>query len=449
MMSTVTYEAKLPSPEQISAEQHFEDPRSKAITNALTYIDNELDYKNNAFALDNPLVTLKPPKPPTTKVDRLETIINRLQAPDYDWKLRLAQGAYYYEKLVTLVQDRTKAADRPFLYQMLPAGIRWLPQNEQSPFQFAYSAYTTQRDYETDLIAGDMDKMLRNVTHPFVPNQVAFARREVMLAKLPNRGAAATPNGERCALRFLDSASSSGTRVRDWIVYRTLDNERHLWKIVDTLEASGRDHIVVSPVGDPSRTLFGAGQGDQIEALYYRRIVPAKYYLDVLGLYLLNLLVANSSITTNNREKIDVDDLEDWADPLQKGQPGIWDGISRRLFNGNTKNALREIYELIAEIYVNLTWHSSSSSYHGKAAAGRQEDLDPSAFLLDVVNDAKKLRNKVEDFLGVPLNTFENEWPTPERLQRSDESVDREFSVLLASPLDIKQLIIESRRSVV
>ena len=74
------YEAKLPSPEQISAEQHFEDPRSKAITNALTYIDNELDYKNNAFALDNPLVTLKPPKPPTTRVDRLETIINRLQA---------------------------------------------------------------------------------------------------------------------------------------------------------------------------------------------------------------------------------------------------------------------------------------------------------------------------------------------------------------------------------
>jgi hypothetical protein len=120
-----------------------------------------------------------------------------------------------------------------------------------------------------------------------------------------------------------------------------------------------------------------------------------------------------------------------------------------RPFNGNTKNALREIYELIAETYVNLTWHSGSSSYHGKAAAGRQEDLDPSAFLLDVVNDAKKLRNKVEDFLGVPLNTFENEWPTPERLQRSDESVDREFSVLLASPLDIKQLIIESRRSVV
>ena len=70
-------------------------------------------------------MTLKPPKPPTTKVDRLETIINRLQEPDYDWKLRLAQGAYYYEKLATLVQDRTKAADRPFLYQMLPAGIRW------------------------------------------------------------------------------------------------------------------------------------------------------------------------------------------------------------------------------------------------------------------------------------------------------------------------------------
>ena len=137
-------------------------------------------------------MTLKPPKPPSTKVDRLETIINRLQEPDYDWKLRLAQGAYYYEKLATLVQDRTKAADRPFLYQMLPAGIRWLPQNEQSPFQFAYSAYISQRDYETDLVVGDMDKMLRTVTHPFVPNQVAFARREVMLTKIDSRGSEAT-----------------------------------------------------------------------------------------------------------------------------------------------------------------------------------------------------------------------------------------------------------------
>jgi hypothetical protein len=90
-------------------------------TNALVYIDTELDYKNNAFALDNPLITLKPPKPPKTRVDRLETIINQLQEPNCDWRLRLAQGAYYYEKLAALVQDRTKAADRPFLYQMLPA----------------------------------------------------------------------------------------------------------------------------------------------------------------------------------------------------------------------------------------------------------------------------------------------------------------------------------------
>ncbi len=112
--------------------------------------------------------------------------------------------------------------------------------------------------------------------------------------------------------------------MRDWIVYRTLDNERHLWQIVETLEASGHDHIVVSPVGDSSRTLFAAGQGDQIEALYYRRIVPAKYYLDVLGLYLLNLLVANSSITTNKREKIDVDDLGRLGRSPPEGQPGIW-----------------------------------------------------------------------------------------------------------------------------
>src|SRR5215510_1147905 len=95
------YEAAVPTLEQINDGSVVEDPRSKAIMNALTYIDHDLDYKNNAFGLDNPLVTLKPPKPPSTKVDRLETIINSLQEPEIDWKLRLAQGAYYYEKLAT------------------------------------------------------------------------------------------------------------------------------------------------------------------------------------------------------------------------------------------------------------------------------------------------------------------------------------------------------------
>jgi serine/threonine protein kinase len=445
------YEAKRPTAEQINASEFFEDPRSKAITNALTYIDHELDFKNNAFTLNNPLITLKPPPPPATKADRLETIINRLQEPNYDWKLRLAQGAYFYEKLAALVQDRTKAADHPFLYQMLPAGIRYLPQNELSPFQFAYSAYISQRDYENDLVVGDMDKMLKTVTHPFVPNQVAFARREVMLTKMAEHGSKTTPKGERCALRFLDAASYTKTQARDWIVYRTLDDERHLWQIVETLETLGRDHIVVSPVGPSARPLFGPGANGQIEALHYSRLVPAKYYLDVLGLYLLNLLVANSSCTTNSREKINVDDLGDRIDLAQQDQ-GIWEGISslvakpKRIFEGNNKNGLQDIFDFIAQVYVKLAWHDSSSSYYGKAAAGRETDVEPSAFLLDVVNDAKTLRNRVEDFLSVPRNTFESEQPTTRRLQNVGEHAERDFAALVAKPLDIRQLMIHARR---
>ena len=172
----------------------------------------------------------------------------------------------------------------------------------------------------------------------------------------------------------------------------------------------------------------------------------------MLGLYLLNLLVANSSLTTNNREKIDVDDLVERLDPDQKEQAGLWDGISsivtqpRRFFEGSDTNQLRGIFEFIAQVYLNLTCHSSNSSYYGKAAAGREEDLDPSEFLLDVVNDAKTLRNKVEDFLSVPRNTFENERPTPRRLQNVNESAERDFNAILSTPVDLKHLIIEARR---
>src|SRR5262245_47635974 len=238
------YEHQRPTPLQINSMPHFEDARSQAITDVLAYVDNDLDYKNNSFALDNPLVTLKPPKPPTTKVDRLETIINRLQQPDYDWRLRLARSAYYYEKLAALVQDRTKASDHPFLYQMLPAAIRWLPKNEQSPFQFTYSAYISARDYEADLAVGDMDKMLKTVTHPFVPIHVAFAAVKVMLTV--GACAATAANGQRFDLRFLDAATcASGIRSGDWIVRGAPDDNRHLWRIVKATAPADRPHIVV------------------------------------------------------------------------------------------------------------------------------------------------------------------------------------------------------------
>ena len=444
------FEAQLPVTQQISDTPFLEDPRSKAITSALAYIDNDLDFRNNAFALDNPLLTLKLPKPPATKVDRLETIINRLQNPNYDWKLRLAQGAYYYEKLATLVQDRTKADDRPFLYQMLPAGIRWLPGNEQAPFHFAYSAYTTQRDYENDLVSGDMDKLLRTFTHPFVPNAIAFARREIMLTRLGDGVGAGRSGGERCALRFLDAASYGRPRAGDWIVHRTLDDERHLWRIAEMLDSSGRDHIALTPAGEDHRALFGAGT-TQVEALFYSRIIPAKYYLDVLGLYLLNFLVANSPLTTNNREKIEVETLGEHVSADETEAAGLLNGLletvakQRRFFDGGRRNGLREIFEAIAEIYVSLTWHASRRSYYGRAAADRAEDLDPREFMLGVVNDAKDLRNKVEDFLSVPRNTFENEHPTERRLQQVSEAAAMAGNALLAEPLDIKPLLIDAR----
>ena len=133
--------------------------------------------------------------------------------------------------------------------------------------------------------------------------------------------------------------------------------------------------------------------------------------------------------------------------PRHKEQPGIWDGISlAALFDVGGKHGLRDIFDLIAQMYLRLTWHSAAVSYYGKAAADRQDDLDPSEFMLDVVNDAKTLRNKVEDFLSVPRNTFESERPTSTKLQNVKENAEEDFHTLLSTPLDIKQLIIESRR---
>ena len=82
------------------------------------------------------------------------------------------------------------------------------------------------------------------------------------------------------------------------------------------------------------------------------------------GLYLLNLLVANSPITTNDREKIDVGDLAQRGAFTKKEQAGLWDGLTdivtnpRRLFEGDETNRLHAIFGMIVDIYVKLTWHT-------------------------------------------------------------------------------------------
>ena len=104
-----------------------------------------------------------------------------------------------------------------------------------------------------------------------------------------------------------------------------------------------------------SQSLFGGGHSGEMEALYYSRLVPAKYYLDVLGLYLLNLLVANSPLTVNDREKISADALRaitrwrighrcprTWTNrpSRQESSTGSWE-----LFQDG-KNELREVFSL-------------------------------------------------------------------------------------------------------
>src|SRR5262249_658420 len=158
-----------------------------------------------------------------------------------------------------------------------------------------------------------------------------------------------------------------------------------------------------------------------------------------------NLLVANSPMTVNDREKVHIDELVARArgqasairpDPsegeLSRGLAGLIGGFwkffksgghhLRDIFDDGFWNSfksgghqLRDIFHFVATMYLKLTWHESGSSYYGKTALKGNGEIEPSEILLAVVNDAKSLRNRVEDLLSVPRNTFENELPTKER----------------------------------
>ena len=189
--------------------------------------------------------------------------------------------------------------------------------------------------------------MLKTVTHPFVPYQVAFARREVMLTRDSNAATAVVAGGERCGLRFLDATSlTSNVQEGDWIVTRAAEDERHLWRIVEASGLNERRDVVLVPRNRESAPPLFAGAHDEQREAKLQPHCSGQYYLDVLGLYLLNLFVANSPTTVNGREKINVNLSNDRAN---KSSAGIIGSLLSSL--QNHRNQLGEIYGFVAGMY--------------------------------------------------------------------------------------------------
>jgi hypothetical protein len=118
-----------------------------------------------------PLVALKPPIPPTTKVD-----VSTPSSTGCSSGRRSAapRARRLYEKLTALVQDRTRPRT---IIPVSDAPGHSLAPRTNSRVSVRDSAYISQRDYENDLVAGTWTRC-SDCHASFVPHRVAFARRE-------------------------------------------------------------------------------------------------------------------------------------------------------------------------------------------------------------------------------------------------------------------------------
>ena len=167
---------------------------------------------------------------------------------------------------------------------MLPAAIRGVPKTNSRRFSSRIPLISASAT--TERLAPVTWTDTHVVTHPFVPHRVAFARREVVLE--PCWRASGGPS--TAGVVASDSRRSlvcEPIRPGDWIVR----DRRESTSVAD--RASEQDER--SPehrrraCRDTTQALFPQGQGGEMEALYYRRLI-AKVLPGRVGLYLLNLL---------------------------------------------------------------------------------------------------------------------------------------------------------------
>ena len=245
--------------------------------------------------------------------------LNRLQdlsAPS-DFPVRLAQGAALFKKVFDLASKGMDNLDRNesgtevasgingsgtlYFAEMVPQNIERLTEKE---LKFKSETYGSYREYIEDLKSDHpFFRINSDIQNPYVPLHFIAARRRLKLEKA---------DGEFRRYNFVDSSpSGSSVSKNDWIVD---SNKKMLWRVTSvhdsipnqiTLKLVNDEHA--NPLEDPGTPIPGdAGSGEE-EYIYYQNLDPARYYLNMLGIYLHQIFFANIGRTSRDRpEAIDI-----------------------------------------------------------------------------------------------------------------------------------------------
>lgn len=406
------------------------EKKEKAISSALDYIKQlEKAYRvESEFKDKNPLIHLDIKRETSQGLGQVTTIINELQT-NLSWELRLAQSSFYFEKIIALVLSQV-SPESPFLYQMLPNAIRWIPAS--SKFEFSYPAYKEIKDYYEDMLQGGLSKMLRNPTHPFVPYQVAFLRRDMRVGNIEELGGVDKPH-IKCNYSFLDSSPFNISKVstNDWILF---PQSKQLWQLVG--HERNKNEITLKSVYPQPVKLNE--MGSELEVVYFSDLDRCKYYLDLLGLYLHNIYFAYLPFLDSTRDKIDIRLLllqKPNASQIKspKSPAKSWWGPPI-----SVNDELEYVIDCLAYYYLKLVWHDNPDSYYGSA----KDKQNHKEIIKVVQNDAEAIRELIEKFFGLTKNDLRNELPRHDFIDRQ-KFQDGTITDLIQKPFNLQKVMLD------
>jgi serine/threonine protein kinase len=410
---------------------------------------------------NNPLITLEHPGNQKGEANTLSTKIDELQNRD-NIDYRLVQGIYYSLQLVRLLKSKFAAdardEDRFFFFELLPQNIIVMDRaTSDREFRVSNHVFKDREAYEKDLQDDEVYKrIVQDVLNPFVPARITYVRRRVRLIKHTNADVG-------FKYSFLDSSQlNEPIKEGDWIVA-----SGKLYKIV---AHNQQDHYIelikesVEKVGimnDSSHPDLHDIQGG--EYVFYQDLDRRKYYLEMLSLYLYNLIFAENEHVHSTRSKIHASELKlagnytirtynlNLPDKVFSHQiiPSISAADEYRKYYGNlvkyAPQRLDLIYKSTAHILTKLIFHNDPQSYYMRVAhRGGEKDFTEELAGI-ILDDLDELRSAIEICFGFAPRQLEklkepNGSITEDIKKQISKKYDWHYTTLITSCLKDKSI---------
>ncbi|UBF25413.1 hypothetical protein K9N68_28065 [Kovacikia minuta CCNUW1] len=268
------------------------------------YYNPNSSFKRSDLADRNGLYNISRQEPvssPQNSLDFSNGLDNLKLLSKEDFPKRLYRGVQYLDKLIKLIQ-RLVSNDIVYFFELIPPNIT----QDQSGLEAKYIVYENQSRYVEDLRKDFLyTKVSRDIGNPYVPHFFNFIRRPIRL-KTVKYNINRNPHSLDCAsYSFLDTpAYEDRIKQGDWVLVN-LGGTGYLWQVGELNGDIRRLRLLIPLDSEDERKryedAFKNMEKEEIDATFYKDLVPTVYYMNMLGIYIYHLFFVG--LDNNNYNK--------------------------------------------------------------------------------------------------------------------------------------------------